>query len=497
MEVTPIGVLCLLAVAIVVARPFSFGMLIVAGFIPLQAAAAANLWAVGGMSLICAHVLVGALVAGVALRPRLAQGALQSGVSKSAVLILALFVLYGAFSAFMFPRLFEGEVAVYSLERAAEGGISLSPLHPTTGNITQPFYMAINLFLFGVAAFILSSAGGLVRATHVVNTVTLVHLAFAIVSVAPYLPPNAILLDFIRTANYAINDHHSLAGVPRLIGSYPEPAVFGSLSVGLFAWNFVRFMQTRGLWHFVAALMLLGCIALSLSTTAYATLIVMIGLWALHSAYRAVRNGLEPGHVSALLFGAAFAGIGASLILIEPMQAFSAEVFERLFGSKLQSSSGRERGAWAMQSFQNFVDTYGLGVGLGSARASGLAAVLVGNVGVVGAILYLAFLNRSFLRPWPRAVANSAARDQAYARRIFVAARAGAASLLASQLISGGSVDAGLLFILFAAVATSAFPASQRSGRAFDFGPGVGAALAPPRKSPFFTPPPRPSAGGA
>lgn len=470
-ELTPVGIFCLVAAAIIIARPLRLGFLVIAAFLPLQAAAAANLWAVGGMSLICAHVLIGALIFAIAIRPRLGVAAVQTSLRRTAVIVLALFTVYGLLSAFMMPRLFEGDLSVYSLERTTKGYIALSSLRPSTGNISQPFYVFINFCFFAVAAFALSRPGGLVRATHAFNAVTIVHIAFGVISAAPNLAPNAALLDFIRTANYSINDHHTIAGTARLIGSYTEPASFGAMSAGLFAWNFVRFMQTRGVWHFSAACVLLACVALSFSTTAYATLFLLVGLWGLHAVYSAVRRGITSDHITAFTFGLILLAAFTSLFLLEPVQQFGAYVFERLFGSKLQSASGAERGAWNMQSLRNFVDTFGLGVGLGSARASSLATALLGNMGVIGAGLFAIFLNRSFLRPWARRSLKTGERDVLYARRIFSAARAGGLSLLLSMLIAGTVVDTGLMFVMFAAVAAAAYVPARREKSIIEVAP--------------------------
>lgn len=462
MEFTPIGFLCLIAAPFVIAAPRRLGFIILGCFVPLQAAAAANLTAVGNVSIICAHVVMGMLVVGLVLRPRMFSGALRDSARNPAIILFGLFVVYAITSAFILPRLFEGQLSVYSLERTSEAFIPLTSLHPSTGNFTQSVYLAANFLFFAVAAYVASRAGGLRNATHALNAITIVHLVFGVISLFPSLPPAAMLLDFIRTANYTINAHHVIAGAPRIIGSYTEPAAFGAMSVGLFAWNFARFMQTRGLWHFGASVLLIACTVLSLSTTAYAALILLVALWGLYSVYYIVRPGLTSDHITAMLF-AGVVSIGfISLLFVEPIREFAIEAYERLFGVKLQSDSGQERGAWNMQSVRNFIDTKGLGVGLGAARASSLATVLIGNVGIIGTAVYVAFLNRAFLRPWARSRTRGAEQEIRYSRRVFYAARVGALALLITQLIAGATIDGGLAFVLFMAIATAAHEAAPR-----------------------------------
>ncbi len=480
MELTPIGILCFLAAILVIARPLSIGLFVLAAFLPLQTAAAVNLTSVGGTSLICAHILGGALVGAFMMRPKLAGDAIRDAAARPATLLLLLFVCYAVFSAFFMPKLFAGEINVYSLSRPSptSNGISLSPLYPTTGNLTQSFYMTLNLFLFAIVAFIMSRRGGLRQATALINVITAVHIVFALLSVVPTFGPAAAILEFVRTANYSILSHHTIVGMKRIIGSYAEPSAFGSISMSLFAWNFIRFLQTRGLWYFVASGLLLICIVLSFSTTAYAVMSLLIILWSLHTVYTLIRRGLTSDHLTALFSSALASSLLIAFLFYEPLRLQAYALVEILFGQKMQSASGIERSAWNMQAINNFIQTGGLGVGLGSARTSSLATALLSNVGAIGAILYLAFLGSSFLRAGRREVKIEITRETIYARRLFVAARAGAIALLLSQMIAGGLIDAGLLFFVFAAIATSAYPERRKAPKSAD--PTLSGVTAPP-----------------
>ena len=91
-----------------------------------------------------------------------------------------------------------------------------------------------------------------------------------------------------------------------------------------------------------------------------------------------------------------------------------AEFAQATVLSKMQSSSGVERNSWNQQAWSNFRDSYGLGVGLGSARASGFALVLLSNVGLAGT-----------LTGWPLASAtahSAAVFDLGIAFYVFAAA---------------------------------------------------------------------------
>jgi hypothetical protein len=463
-EVTLIGVVCLIACVLVAVRPMDWGLIIFGLFLPLQTAAAFNLWAVGGVSIICSHVIVGAFLIGVAFRPKLATALLRDVSSRPAVIIFGLFVLYAVLSAIILPRLFEGSIDVYSLERAPVGTRSAIPLvnlHPTTGNITQSIYLIANFAVFAFLAFAVARAKGMRHAMLMLNAATVTHLIFGALSVIHTVAPVAVILETVRTANYAILQHHTMGGLSRVIGSYAEASAFGSMSLGLFAYNALRFLQTRGLWFLVASLSLLAAIIFSFSTTAYAGLALMVFLWSVHTSFVLLRGGLKGDQLLGFFLCIAMAAAVVFLLLFEPSRAFADQLYLRLFGAKLQSASGIERGLWNMQGIQNLIESGGLGVGLGSARTSSLITVLLSNVGIFGALLYAGFVAASFLKPWPKRDWHMPA-GEARAQRMFAAARAGAIAMLLTHVIAGGNVDGGLQFFVFAATAAGVCAPSRR-----------------------------------
>jgi hypothetical protein len=72
------------------------------------------------------------------------------------------------------------------------------------------------------------------------------------------------------------------------------------------------------------------------------------------------------------------------------------EVLTVLTVSKGESGSFINRTAADLYSLQLLLQTYGLGVGLGSNRASSLLATLLSNVGIAGTVVFLMFYFRLF-----------------------------------------------------------------------------------------------------
>ena len=106
----------------------------------------------------------------------------------------------------------------------------------------------------------------------------------------------------------------------------------------------------------------------------------------------------------------------------------------------------------------------GLGVGLGTNRASSFILAVLSNVGVPGALFYSLFLALSFI---PRSKIQ-----RTYYSDVRTAATIASASLLSGAIIAGGTVDLGLLFYVMAALASAypehgylSLPVSSRRGR--------------------------------
>jgi hypothetical protein len=104
-----------------------------------------------------------------------------------------------------------------------------------------------------------------------------------------------------------------------------------------------------------------------------------------------------------------------------------------------------ERGSWNRQAWINFLETYAVGTGLGSSRASSFPLVLLSNVGAIGTYVFVAFLSSLF-------------RKSPYEQQMTHDIRSGAqqavlASLVAAT-VSATVFDLGVAFYLFAAAAS-------------------------------------------
>ena len=209
------------------------------------------------------------------------------------------------------------------------------------------------------------------------------------------------------------------------------------------------------------ALATLGLLLLSTSSTAYATLAAYIALVALGAGWQTLTR-LEPlrfGTGTWLLWGLAVVACLTLLVFPETADRLG-DFFGITLVRKLDSLSGIERGSWNLQAWTNFLDVHGIGVGLGSARASSFVLVLLSNVGVLGTALFAAFLARVLIAP-ARAPEDDDAGDAPVRRAARHAVLAG----VIAATVSGVVFDLGLAFYAFAAAAVASRPSPRPSTR--------------------------------
>jgi hypothetical protein len=359
---------------------------------------------------------------------------------------LALLALWGVVGAYYLPRFFSGHVEILTIDRSAlDDGAVIYPLRPVSGNITQTGYAIAGACAFFALRALLVKPGRLDRFRDAVLVLGSLNCVAALIGLAEYHLGLASVLDSVRTAGYGINHAYESGGLLRIQGTFPETSAFSAFTLPLFAFSFSLWLSgVRPAYSAAVALTSLALLLMSTSGTAYAGLGAYFACLALGLLWRAYAHGKVP-RLPALAVGTCLA-----LLLVGLAFTFELDVskrvsafFEETVVGKLDSVSGVERGSWNRQAWSNFIDTYGVGVGLGSARASSFPLVLLSNVGLVGTLLFLTFLDqvlwvsrKTALGPVPRA-----------AREAVLAA-------LITASISATVFDLGVAFFAFAAAST-------------------------------------------
>ncbi|WP_322103408.1 hypothetical protein [Paraburkholderia sp. J41] len=355
--------------------------------------------------------------------------------------------VWGVFGAIVLPRLLRGSTLVFPVDHDLGGTALLQPLGPVSGNLSQAFYCVGDVVVYACMYALLKYRGAYRALASGMLLLTLLDVAAGVIDIGTH----AVGLDVmsvIKTAQYADLSGEEMGGLVRITGTFPETSAFSTFTLPLFVfclnlWLVGYRPRLSGALAAAAGTLLL----LSTSGTAY------VGL----SAYMFVQLFSRPGRVSSdagarkrrLWIIAACAGLLGSLyvVLFLPVVAnvLTDFVNATVFG-KADSSSGVERMSWNMQGVTNFMDTYGIGVGLGSIRTSSFLVVLIANLGVVGVVCYALFIGKSLFTP-------VAAHYPLTERAVCHAARHAMIATLIVASISAGVFELGSCFYLFAAAA--------------------------------------------
>jgi hypothetical protein len=370
-------------------------------------------------------------------------------VPRSGVWLMAL-VAWGVVSALVIPRVLAGQVDVLTIDRSsALFEVVLYPLRPVSGNITQACYAVCDLVVFLAVRELLAAPGRLRGFRDAVLWLAALDAFAALLNLLEYYAGLPAVLPYVRTGGYQIYDSYELGGLVRIQGTFAEASHFANFTLPLFAFCFATWLYTPERPRFAGLLsvVLLGLLVASTSSTAYSGLVIYLSIIAGQRASTILSRRLVPRVRTPALVIGALVTLAAGLALLDTNLFQSAyDYFDSVLLRKLQTSSGEDRMALNRQAWQNFVDTYGLGVGLGTARASSFPFVLLSNLGALGALLFGGFLYQVFRsRSAGNGPVNAVARAGGHA---LVAALAGA-------LASGFVFDLGVAFYAFAAAAAS------------------------------------------
>jgi hypothetical protein len=411
----------------------------------LGSAAAFTLPALGGTNIQPAHLLLGFLAFKL-----IANGG--SNRMKEGLAIgrpgfwLMLALIWSVLSAYFLPRIFAGQTFVFP---ARTTGYSFT-LEPATSNLTQSIYLvgdfACFILLHGYAA---TRIGRRAIENAALLCVAL-NLVFAALDLLTFFTGTAELLSFIRNANYGLLNDTELAGFKRIVGSFIEASSFGAMTLGYFAFSGKLWL---GGVHPRLTLTLAGlsffALLFSTSTTAYLGLAAFLIVAYLRTIFNALRRPINP---QALWFIVSMP-IAAPLVMVAIALNDSSAIYvggllNDLVFNKMSTASGIERSSWNAQGLQNFIDTFGFGVGNGSMRASSFPVSVLASLGVIGALTVSLFLVTVFL--------SGLTGDDNPARSAYRnAAKYTCLAWLLAATVSGALVDLGLPFFAFAALACS------------------------------------------
>lgn len=337
---------------------------------------------------------------------------IESALDPQRMILFSAFVGYAVFGAVVLPRTFLGLFEVVPISAPISG---TDILRPGSGNFTQSCYIMLS---YGTA--LTFSLIGQLEAVRIHYRRALLWGAYVlvltgVVDLVTYVLHIGAVLEPFRTATYSFLVDVEAEGSKRVVGLMPEASTFGTTCVGVMAsLVFLRSFYEKGLEQALVliAIALLGAMTvLSTSSTGIVGLAVLVFVYGVDFLYRVFdahnpRRQQINWEFAAIFLGIflVFAGIVLKPNLLDPVYA----MIDGLIFEKTKSASYAERTLWTRIGWHAFLDTGGMGAGLGSIRVSNWAVSILGSTGLFGAMLMFGFIAQQLLtvpREAPKEVA--------------------------------------------------------------------------------------------
>jgi hypothetical protein len=331
---------------------------------------------------------------------------LDLALRPSQCLLLFLFLITAIWTTIFMPRIFAGAVDVIPM-RLEDGTYTAAPLYPTPQNISQLMYLVISILTALACALAFRSP---VTRQHMLVGLCLGGAMVVFTGLLDLIGLGASL-DIFRTAAYDYLTDVEIANVKRIVGLMPEASAYGALSVSFLTaiYFFRRAIATRWIRRIAAPCLVVLLVLFSLlstSSAAYGGLAVFGCMAVAEWAWRwlmtprgsLAREGLLVEFWSFVL------GLSAVYLLLLTVPALFdpfARLIDTIIFQKTASDSYEERSMWTAVSLSALVETFGLGVGVGSTRASNGIVAVFSNCGVIGGLFFYGFVLQTLLRRSP------------------------------------------------------------------------------------------------
>lgn len=405
----------------------------------------------GPVSIPPGQLMMAFVAVGILYRGESASRAINALKFPQAGFWLAALVIYGVVSAIFLPRLLAGWTNIVPLGDStfAYSGAPV-PLGPVSSNFTQSVYLVGNLVCFALSAAVASTEDGLRKLAIALLVYAGGNVVFALLDIATFSAGAQWLFAPIRNGQYALHEEETIAGLKRIVGSFTEASVFSRSTLGALGFTGTLWLCGRyARWSGPLAVASFLLVVLSTSSSGLVALAPALALLYLTLLFHAGIDPRRPFALAVIIIAPLMAVAAVLLVLInEPVLVVVQNYLDILIFNKTRSDSGVERGHWNVVALRNFVDSYGLGVGLGTARTSSFLVALIANVGIPGTLFYLAFLTR--------VVMGRRSEFRTYAGDVKLAARNGCLCLLMADALAASTLDQGLLFYVLAAAACAA-----------------------------------------
>lgn len=445
MTITSSTFIILFLMILMVRRGPYRGVLILFLLMPFGMMAAFSLPAFGNTTILGADLAVLGLGVMFLFRKSLATDLGAVFALKGPAIALLGFFAYAVIASLFFPRMFAGETEVFSIGRVANQiGIVMRPLSANIGNLSQLFRLVLSLTVFLVAVLAMMRRQDPALGLRAMTIVTVTHASLGILDILTQATNTAFILEPIRTATYALTLGQEMAGLNRVIGGFPEASSYSYVSLGLLGFwlNYWFHDRSGSRLPLVLMLVMLFLVLRGTSSSAYVGLALLAIIFLtiqLRSMAYAGSGAMDQRLILAMAcIAAAAPAVAFGLYVLYSVEPGFASFIDRSLLNKLSSDSGVERMSWNRQALINFWDTYMLGAGLGSVRASNWIVATLATTGVIGSVLMGSFLWRLFRMPL------SALSDDG--RRLALALQMGCVGCLCRAVVVKATPNLDFLF---------------------------------------------------
>ncbi len=363
-------------------------------------------------------------------------------INRLSVLLLVLFILYSAWSSFVYPFVFHGAMVLNS------HNTSPTSLSWGISNLAQLCYLlavaVVYLSALGISREALASAlQWYVRGCIVVALFAIYQLANATLHV-PY--PSSVLYS---NTSHVIYPAYMINGMWRLNSTFPEAsemATYMCPAIALLGWDVV--MRPFRLVRMLSLVLMIATLLLTVSSLGYICFsFLLLAAPVLYAVHTLRSRALAPVKV---VIAIVILGLGTTIYMTTNVSATINKAVRGVLLDKENSDSYRDRSSMNDAAMETAAETYFMGAGWGSARASGLMFVLISNVGAIGVLLFLAFVASLFL---PMFRGDTALRD-GVSTHLYEKSLLALMVMLVGLLAAGAEPVAPILWALFAAATT-------------------------------------------
>ncbi len=366
----------------------------------------------------------GAEIMSIALEPKL-------------FLALTLCTIYGVASALILPNLFVGkiEVILMRLNFDAQG---VTFLAFSAANITQSGYFILTTLFTIAIYFTASTLDGrrLLFSAFRWGAITVV-----VTGLADLLTSStglAFLLSPFRNATYAIMVDDSMLGAKRVIGLASEASAYAGLTLSFL--GLLVFLPSRpsaifgAPWFGITLAVSLAAMTYVSTSSGGLVALGVVGILVTANFARGAVLGRQTAVVGLFCILVSITVAVGTILLSPEVSGSVARLVDGMVLQKTHSQSYIERSQWNTVAYNAFLQSYGLGVGLGSARASSWVFAVLSNLGAPGAILLSVFMVQVMF-------AKAAEQSQ---RELLLALKLGLIPGMLVPTLSGTSVGYGL-----------------------------------------------------